>query len=165
MRNHIPDLGRLLFCVAMVAACPKPATQGAAESAAPAPPPATATTPPGAGTISFADVAGKWNMRSVPESGDTTPTTYVLEAKADSAGWMLRFPNGPNVPVHAIAAGDSIVMHAGPYASVRRKGVQVTTESVLRRQGDRVVGATVAHYKTTGPDSVLRLRSEGTRAP
>jgi hypothetical protein len=122
---------------------------------APAPPPAAA---------SLADAAGTWNVRSVPEAGDTTPTTYVLTATADSA-WKIAFPSGLVVPAHAMAAGDSIVAQAGPFASQRRKGVQVTTETVLRRVGDRLVGTTVAHYKTAGADSVLRLRVEGTRAP
>jgi hypothetical protein len=52
-----------------------------------------------------------------------------------------------------------------PYESVRRKGVQVTTTSAFRRQGDKLVGTTVAHYKSGGADSVLRLRTEATKAP
>ena len=173
MRNRIPGLTCLCCCVAVLAACAKTDTRRAAESAAAAAPatvpaPVTPMAPApamGAGTLSFADVAGKWNMRAVPESGDTTATTYVMTAMPDSAGWKLTFANGLTVPARVMASGDSIVMDAGPYSSVRRKGVQVTTHGVLRRQGDRLVGTTVAHYKTSGPDSVLRLRSEGTKAP
>lgn len=162
MRIRISGLGSLLCCVAGLAACNKSGADRAAESAAAAAP---AMAPAGTAALSFADVAGKWNMRSVPESGDTTPTTYVLTAAADSSGWSITFPNGLNVPLHVMASGDSIVMDAGSYASVRRKGLQVTTHGVLRREGDRLVGNTVAHYQTTRPDSVLRLRTEGTRAP
>ncbi|MEP6690850.1 MAG: hypothetical protein ABJD07_06825 [Gemmatimonadaceae bacterium] len=170
MRKPIPGLGRLLCCVTVLAACAKSDAGRAADSAAAAAPvtpsPAPAATPAAATPLSLADVAGKWNMRSVPESGDTTPTTYVLTAASDASGWKLTFPNGLTVPAKGVmAAGDSVVTDAGPYASVRRKGVQVTTHSVFRRQGAQLVGTTVAHYKTTGPDSVLRLRSEGTRAP
>ena len=170
MRTRIPALSCLCCCIAVLAACAKSETQRAAESAAAAPPmagpsAAPAAAPAGAGAIALADVAGKWNMKAVPESGDTTTTTYVMTAMADSSGWKIAFPNGLTVPVHVVAAGDSIVTEAGPYSSVRRKGVQVTTHGVLRRQGDRLVGTTVAHYKTKGPDSVLVLRSEGTRAP
>ena len=168
MRNHIPGLGALFCCVAVAAACAKSDTQRAADSAAaaaPTPSPAMAPAGSTARAVSFADVAGKWNMRSVPESGDTTATMYVMTATSDSSGWKLAFPKGPTVAAHVVAMGDSIVMDAGPYASVRRKGLQVTTHSVMRREGDRLVGTTVAHYKTTSPDSVLRLRSEGTRAP
>jgi len=60
-------------------------------------------------------------------------------------------------------AGDSIVADAGPYESALRKGVKVTTHSVFRLQDGKLVGTTVAHYATKGADSVLNLRSEGTR--
>jgi hypothetical protein len=126
---------------------------------------ATAAAP---ATIALADVAGKWNMRSVPESGaDTTPTIYVLTATGDTTGWTILFANRPTpVPVHVMSvAGDSIVFHSGPYESVRRKGVQVTTESVAHYRDGKLTGETVAHYKTTKADSVLRLRTEGTKAP
>jgi hypothetical protein len=126
---------------------------------------ATAPTP---AALNLADLAGKWNMRSVPESGaDTTPTTYVLTATGDTSGWTIAFPNRrAPVPVHVMSvAGDSVVFHAGPFESVRRRGVQVTTESVARLRDGRIVGTTVAHYRTTGADSVLRLRTEGTKAP
>lgn len=151
-----------LCCTAALLACAKSNNTSATDTAetTPAAMPAPAPAP----ALSLGDVAGKWNMRSVPESGDTTPTNWVLTATADSSGWKIAFPNGLTVPAHVLASGDSITMHAGPYASVRRKGLQVTTDGVLRRQGDRLVGTTVAHYKTTKPDSVLRLNVEGTRA-
>jgi hypothetical protein len=56
-------------------------------------------------------------------------------------------------------------MDAGPYASVLRKGVQVTTHGVLRLQSGKLVGLTVAHYKTAKPDSLRRIAMEGTRLP
>jgi hypothetical protein len=52
-----------------------------------------------------------------------------------------------------------------PFESVLRKGVQVSTTSVLRKQGDKLVGITVAHYKTKGADSVTRLPTTLTRVP
>jgi hypothetical protein len=61
-------------------------------------------------------------------------------------------------------AGDSVVAEAGPYESVLRKGVQVTTDNTLRLKDGKLVGKTIAHYKTTKPDSVLELQVEGTRA-
>ncbi len=150
----------LCCCVAVLAACAKTETPkadtAAAAAAAPAPAPA-----PAAATL--ADFAGKWNMRAVPEAGDTTATTYVLTASADST-WTLKYSNGLEVKAHAMASGDSVVIDAGPYASVRQKGLKVTTHGALRRDGDKLVGASTAHYNTTKPDSVLRLRMEGTRA-
>jgi hypothetical protein len=35
----------------------------------------------------------------------------------------------------------------------------------MKLQGGKLVGMTAAHYSTTGPDSVLRLRTEGTKMP
>jgi hypothetical protein len=136
----------------------------AAQTSARAAGTAAATTAPA--TISLADVAGKWDVRATPESGtDTSVTTYVLTATGDTTGWTMTFPNRAQpVPIKVVAvAGDSIVYQAGPFASVRRRGVQVTTDAVARLRDGRLVGTAVAHYKTTGPDSVLRLRLEGTK--
>jgi hypothetical protein len=119
-------------------------------------------------TISLADVAGRWNVTSAPESGaDTTTTRYVLNAMSDTAGWTITFPNRPQpVAVRVVSVdGDSIMTEAGPFESVRRKGVQVTSRTVFRRDGDRLVGSTRARYASTGADTVLVLRLEGTRAP
>ena len=114
--------------------------------------------------LALGEIAGTWNMRSVPETGgDTAATTYVLEAKADTAGWTITFPGREPVPVRVWAQGDSIVTQSS-YQSVRRAGVQVTTHSVFRFRGDSLVGNSVARYSTTGADSVLRLRSSGVRA-
>jgi hypothetical protein len=114
--------------------------------------------------LSLGEIAGTWNMRSIPEAGgDTTATTYVLEAKADTSGWTITFPNRPAVPVRVWAQGDSVVTESS-YESVRRPGVQVTTHSVFRFIGDSLVGSSVARYAAAGADSVLRLRSSGTRA-
>lgn len=127
--------------------------------------PATTTS---AGTVATpiapADLAGTWKMHSVPQSGtDTSATTSTLTATATTTGWKLSFPKGPTVALHVTVAGDSVVSESDPYKSVRRKGVMVTTRSVLRKEGDKLVGTTTAHYKTKGPDSVLVLRTEATK--
>jgi hypothetical protein len=62
-------------------------------------------------------------------------------------------------------SGDSVVMDLGPFESVLRKGVQVTTHSVSRMQGGILVGTTTAHYATTTGDSVVVLRTRSTRVP
>lgn len=125
-------------------------------------------TAPAASTISLADVAGTWNVTARPESGtDTATTRYTMTAMSDTTGWTISFPNRPQpVAVRVVAVqGDSIVTEAGPFQSVRRQNVQVTTRNVLRREGDRLVGSTRARYQTTGSDTVLVLRTEATRAP
>ena len=92
-------------------------------------------------------------------------TVYTLTATGTPEGWKMAYANGLVVPVRVTASADSIITDAGPYASVRRKGVQVTTHSAFRKDGDKIVGTTVAHYSTKGADSVLTLHSEGVRAP
>jgi hypothetical protein len=118
-----------------------------------------------ASTVSLASVAGTWAMRTLNQRGDSTLVTYQMVASADPAGWVFNFPGRAPVSLRIIAVdGDSIVTEAGPYESVLRKGVQVSTHSVLHVQGGSLVGTTIAHYQTGGADSVLLLRTEGTRA-
>ena len=146
---------------ALVVGCAK-SEQGAATDTVSAAG-ATMTAP---APLSLADVAGKWNMRGMPETSDSTIAAFELNATGDTAGWTMTFPNRKPIPVRVVAvAGDSVVTEAGPYESVLRKGVQVTTRSVTRLQGGKLIGATVARYKTSRPDSVLRVRTEGTRIP
>jgi hypothetical protein len=61
--------------------------------------------------------------------------------------------------------GDSIMAETGPYPSVRRKGVQVTTNSVMRLEGGNLVGRTTSHFQVKTADSVLVSTITGTRAP
>lgn len=130
----------------------------ATPAAAPAPTPAPA--------LSLADVAGKWQVRSVPESGtDTSATTYVLTATADTTGWMITFPSGVKVPLHVTLSGDSVIQKTGTFPSQRRKGVKVMTEGSFKLQNGKMVGTTTAHYMKAGADSVLRLHTEGTKTP
>ena len=159
--TRFTPLGAACCAVIIAAACAgdKSATQDSASGAVTPP----ATTAPR--TVSLADVAGKWNMRAVPEAGDTTTTTYVLNATADTTGWTMTFPGGAPIPVHVRAEGDSILISAGPYDSVRRKGLKVRTNAIARIDGSSLVGTSVAHYATAGADSVLRLRISGTRVP
>jgi hypothetical protein len=168
MRGRIPSLLALLVALAGCSSKDRSASDTAAAVAIPdsAAGATMAATPAAPAPISLSAVAGRWDMRAVPESGDTTATTYVLTATADSTGWMIAFPDRAPVKLHVLSvSGDSIVTESDRYQSVRRRGVQVVTRNTMRLQGDRLVGRTVAHYKTTGPDSVLQLRTEGTRRP
>jgi hypothetical protein len=122
----------------------------------------TVTTAPA--PINLADVAGTWNMSSVPTTGDATPTTSVVVATGNTSGWTITFPGGKPIPMRVTVDGDSIVTDVGPYASVRRKGVQVTTNGVWHLQNGSLVGPTTAHYKVKTADSVLVLNSTATKA-
>lgn len=149
----------------LVAGCAK-SDQAATDSAA-----AAAATPgsepaPAPAALSLADVAGKWQFRSVPEAGsDTAATTFELAATADTAGWVMTFPSGVKAPLQVSVSGDSLMSKSGSFASQRRKGVTVRTESVFRLQDGKLVGTTIAHYTQAGADSVLRLHSEGVKTP
>jgi hypothetical protein len=157
-----------VLCLAvLIAACAKGAdkTQDSAAGTVANTPPAPPASAP-APALVMADLAGKWIVVATPTDGtDSTATTTTIVATADSAGWTQAGPSGKPVPLHVRVEGDSIISQAGPYDSWRRKGVKVTTNSVYRLQGGKLVGNTVAHYNTKGADSVLHLRAAGTKAP
>lgn len=150
--------------VLLVAGCAKsePAKDTAAGMAADSAAPMAAA--PAA--LSLADVAGKWQARATPESGkDTSATDYVLTATADTTGWTIAFKSGLTVKQHVTLSGDSIMLKSDTYASQRRKGAKVMTETTYRLRDGKLVGPTTAHYQGVGPDSVLHLRNEATKAP
>jgi len=146
----------ILACAAALAACGKTETKAPDTTKAAPPPPAP---------IKLADVAGKWSMKAMNEAGDSTLVTYDLVATADTAGWTITFPGRKPVPAHVEASGDSLTIDAGPYESVLRKGVKVTTHTVSRLKDGKLVGTSVAHYSVKTADSVRNIRSEGTKAP
>jgi len=120
-------------------------------------------------TISLADVAGRWTVQAMGEASDSLLTTYELNASADAAGWTMTFPGRAPIPARVSVSGDSIMVDVGPYESVLRNGMMVTTTSVSRLMNGVLVGRFVARYTTVtgattaGADSVLRGRSRGTR--
>lgn len=148
-------------CAAVLAGCAKKDNAAVDTSSAMASSTEVTTAP---APINLADVAGKWNMRSVPISGDTTATNYVLTATSNTSGWTITFPGRAPMAVKVSTDADSIMIDAANFQSVRRKGVQVSTNSVARLQGGNLVGSTTAHYKVKTPDSVLTLSVTGTRA-
>lgn len=158
---------RIAICciAAVLAACAKKDNTAATDtSSMMASSSASTTTTTAPAPVNLADVAGKWDMRAVPVTGDTTPTTYVLTATSGTTGWKITFPGRAPVAARITLAGDSIEIDAGPYPSVRRKGVQVSTTGGLRLQNGNLVGTNTAHYKVKTADSVLVLNTTGTRA-
>jgi hypothetical protein len=156
---------RIAICcsAAVLAACAKKDNTAATDTSSTMSSSTTSTTTTPA-PVNLADVAGKWNARAVPASGDTTPTNYVLTATASTTGWTIAFPGRAPIAADLTVAGDSILVDAGPYPSVRRKGVQVSTNSVMRLQGESLVGTNTAHYNVKTADSVLTLNTTATRA-
>lgn len=113
-------------------------------------------------TISLADLAGTWDLRAVPVSGDTTASVAQMVVTPET--WTMMMADRDPVEGVATVSGDSVMVDHGPYESIRREGLMVTTHSVLRLEGNRLVGTMVAHYETAEPDSVLNLTLEGVRA-
>jgi len=145
---------------ALVVATTVSAACGSEKPAADA---ATPATPPAPAPINLAEVAGKWTVRTMAETGDSVLVTTTIDATATTTGWTITLPNREPIPMRVSVSGDSVMTDAGPYESVLRKGVQVSTHGVFRLREGKLVGVTVAHY-SAGPDSVRNLRTEGTRA-
>lgn len=141
----------LVLGAVVLTGCSKPDTPPAEAPAAPA--------------INLADLAGTWNLTTRAEGSDSVLVTGSITATADPAGWMINLPGRPPMPMRVTADGDSLMTAAGPYESVLRPGVQVSTAGVLHLVDGKLTGINIAHYAASGADSVVRLAMEATRAP
>ena len=153
----------LFGCAALLAGCTKAEDRsvGAAGTADSMAAPSAGTAE--ARTISLSDLAGTWKVRNSNPDGSKSVETEV-RATADTSGWTITGPDRKAIPVRVLAvAGDSVVTEAGPYGSFVLKGAQVTTRTVFRLEGDKLVGTTEARYKIGGRDSVAQRVNEGTR--
>ena len=160
--HHITRLALLSSTILAVAACAKKEAPAKDTVAAMTPAPAPAPTP----TLSLVDVAGKWQITTVPMAGkDTSPTKAVLTATADTAGWTLTLADKQVVPMQTSVSGDSVTLTSATYKSQRRKNTKVSTVTTFRLADGKLTGLTTAHYATAAADSVLQLRTEGTRMP
>ena len=119
--------------------------------------------------ISLADVAGTWDGTVTAVGNDTVLTIVELTATAEPTGWTMKVANAKtpkmmtSVPANSVvAAGDSVVVEAGPFASVLRVGKQVTTHTVYRLQDGKLVGTIQATYPASG--ETIMLHSVATRA-
>ena len=146
----------LLLALPVMLACTKK-DAAVADSAAVAPDTTAAVAAP-------VNYAGNWTVTVMPADKDTVILTYDLTTTNDTTGWKMTLPNRPEMSPKILAMNnDSVVIHNGPYESALRKGVQVTTHSVMRMDGDKLVGNTVATYATKAADSVVNLRTSATR--
>jgi hypothetical protein len=144
----------VLGCVALVMGCSKQDAAPAADTMAVAAAP----------TVNLADVAGTWDMKVMGLTSDSVVASGEIVATATTDGWMMNLPNRPPIPTRVSVSGDSIMIDAGPYESVLRPGTQVSTHTVTRLQGGRLVGTTLATY-ASGENPVVNLRMEATRKP
>jgi hypothetical protein len=144
-----------LAAVALLAfACAKQEQAPAADS------PAAAMAP---AAFSLADAAGTWTYIAKSATGDTTLVTAEITGTADPASWTILLPGRKAMPMTVTVSGDSLMTASGPYESVLRKGVQVTTDGALHMVDGKLVGSTTAHYSVKTADSVRHLVVEATR--
>jgi hypothetical protein len=153
MRRYLWLLGAVVF-----AGC------GGADQADTAADTVQAVAPPAAPALTVADLTGTWAVNVMPQASDSVLLTYTMNATGDTSTWNIKFADRADpVPIHILSiAGDSVVMHAGPYSSALRKGKNVETHTVARVQGGTMTGTAVATY-SAGPDSVVTLRFTGTK--
>src|SRR5687768_8828504 len=151
----------LLWCSILLVGCSKAETAADTTAAVDTAIPAAATEPT---PISLDQVAGKWNVRVLSaETGDSTLTSYVLDAKADTAGWTFQFPTGTPIAMKVVSmAGDSMVTESGPFDSRLQKGVKVHSIVTWRLRDGKLAGTVVSHYDTK-PPTTRNLITEGTR--
>ncbi len=151
----------LICCAILIVGCKK------AETASDSATPIDTATPVAAiqpAPMSLDQLAGKWNVRVLSaETGDSTLTSYVLDAKADTAGWSFTFPTGGPIAMHVVSmAGDSLVTEAGPFDSRLQKGVKVHSIVTWRLRDGKLDGVVVSDYDTK-PPTTRNLTAVGTR--
>lgn len=150
----------LLWCSIVLVGCSKADTAADSATAVDTATPVAAEPAP----MSLDQVAGKWNVRILSaETGDSTLTSYVLDAKADTAGWTFQFPTGAPLPMRIVSmGGDSLVTEAGPFDSRLQKGLKVNSRVTWRLRDGKLSGAVVSDYNTN-PPTTRNLIAEGTR--
>lgn len=149
-------------CALVLVACAKRDDQTAADTAGAT---AAAATPATPAPIRASDISGNWTVTAKNAANDSTLLTYDLAVPNDTS-FTITFASGQKVTGRVVSiAGDSIVLETGSFPSVLRKGVQVRTMSTVRLQDGRLVGTTTSRYNTKRADSVLIIRTEGTRKP
>jgi len=145
----------LLGCAAIVAGCSTKETPPADTTAmAPAGPPA----------MSLGHVAAIWNVTVKPEGKDTVVTTYILNT-TDTTGWLFAFPGGKPIPLKVSEVrGDTVMTSTDWFDSSVRPGLKVRNNGRFWLTEDgKLVGKVVAHYQTTGPDTLRVFDTEGVR--
>lgn len=146
----------LLGCAMFVAACSTKEAPPVADTTAIAPAPAPA--------MSLASIAGTWNVLVRPEGQDTVVSSYLLDT-SDSTSWKITFPNAKQPMAMRVTgmSGDTVLAQTPWFESPVRKGVQAQSDIKYWMQDGKLVGRHLAHYKTTGPDTVRVFAVEGTK--
>lgn len=105
-----------------------------------------AVTAQGKGPAIPAGAVGTWENKSLVGPKDSVVATNTTTISADGKV-TVQFPGRPLLTAKVLAAGgDSIKMEIGPYESVVKKGLKVTTTSVGHYKGTTNAGTFTAKY-------------------
>lgn len=142
----------LALCTVMVVACAKN-EQPADTAAAAAPPP-----PPPA--ITAADLAGTWDMKTMPMDRDTVLTTGTMTSTGAADGWTMTLGDSKTpIPVRIVSmGGDSVVSETGVFNSAVRRGQKVSIHSIQHLRDGKLVGVVHAKY-ANGDTATFRVES------
>lgn len=118
--------------------------------------------------VTLSDFVGTWIGEVKAEGSDSVLASVELFATNREDGWSFTVVNA-NDPARSSTApaqvtaigGDSVVVEAGPSASVLREGQMVSTHSIYRLQNGRLMGTVHATY--TGSGETITLMTEATR--
>jgi hypothetical protein len=103
-------------------------------------------------------------MRALTEAGDSVLVEYEMTATSTTEGWTITFPDRDPLPAEIVhSAGDSVVIHVGPYASALRDNVQVSTVTVSRILDGNMMGYFTATYQMEGGEDILNGLQQGER--
>jgi hypothetical protein len=110
-----------------------------------------------------AGAIGVWEGRSTVGPRDSVIATYTLTVMPEASGIRMKLPNrDPQTPRLVAAGGDSLVTETGPYDSVARPGLKVTTRTISHFKGDSLFGTFEGRYSdgmvTRGKTSGKRQR-------
>ena len=107
-----------------------------------------------------AAAVGTWEGKSMIGPKDSVVATYVLTVGADGK-IMLALNGQPPMTSRLLAAGgDSTVTENGPYISVLKKGLNVTTKTTTHFKGNAMTGTFEAKYSD---GSSLKGKSAGAK--
>ena len=111
--------------------------------------------------INLAEIAGIWTTHGMNEAGDSTIVTYEVMITSNTEGWTTTLEGREPMATRVVAvAGDSVMTESGPFESVLRPGVTVTTTATMRLENGNLVGTFRGNYSD---GSVLNGRLHAVR--
>jgi hypothetical protein len=109
---------------------------------------ATAVSASAQKAITAKDLAGTWKIQAMIGPKDSVVATNTTRNKSDGTA-TVQFPKRPPIESRTLTmGGDSVVSEVGPYQSILRPGVMVTTQTIAHVKGNDMTGTFVAVYST-----------------